>query len=88
MLLDKDNDEKISKDEFESWARDYAVELKKQDDQLKKVEKLEQRLANASTKKEIQQAERELKSERDALNKLNKDAKAYEKALQNAMKKK
>jgi Ca2+-binding EF-hand superfamily protein len=58
MLLDKDNDEKISKDEFESWARDYAVELKKQDDQLKKVEKLEQRLANASTKKEIQQAER------------------------------
>src|SRR6266851_2969124 len=24
-LVDKDNDEKVSKDEFESWARDFAV---------------------------------------------------------------
>src|SRR5713226_925521 len=80
-LVDKDNDEKVSKDEFESWARDYAVDLKKQDDQLKKVLQAEQRLANATSKKEIQQLERELKSERDAMNKFNKEEKAYAKAL-------
>ena len=45
--LDKDKDEKISKEEFESWARDYAVQLKHQDDQIKKTLKAEQRLANA-----------------------------------------
>ena len=87
-LVDKDLDEKVSKDEFETWAREYAVELKKQDDQLKKVLLAEQRLANATSKKEIQQLERELKSERDALNRLNQDEKAFVKALQKTMKKK
>jgi hypothetical protein len=87
-LVDKDLDEKVSKDEFETWAREYAVELKKQDDQLKRVLLAEQRLANATSKKEIQQLERELKSERDALNRLNQDEKAYVKALQKTMKKK
>jgi Ca2+-binding EF-hand superfamily protein len=84
--LDTDKDEKISKDEFETWARDYAVQLKHQDEQIKKVLAAEQRLANATAKGEIHAIEKELKAERDALNKLNKAEKAYEKALQHAMK--
>ena len=84
--LDTDKDEKISKDEFETWARDYALQLKHQDEQIKKVLAAEQRLANASAKGEIRAIEKELKAERDALNKLNKAEKAYEKALQQAMK--
>jgi hypothetical protein len=86
-LLDKNNDEKISKDEFESWARDYAVQLKQQDDQLKKVLAAEQRLAAATSKAEIQQLQKELKAEQHAMNQLTKNEKAYMKALQHAMKK-
>jgi hypothetical protein len=86
--LDKDNDEKVSKDEFETWARDYAVQLRNLDDQIRKVARMEERLAAATTKKEIQNVERELRAERDALNKLNRQEKAFDKALQQAMKKK
>jgi Ca2+-binding EF-hand superfamily protein len=81
-LVDTDKDEKVSKDEFETWAREYAVELKKQDDQIKKVLAAEQRLAAATSKAEIQQLQKELKAEQNALNKLNKNEKAYLKALQ------
>jgi Ca2+-binding EF-hand superfamily protein len=84
--LDKDKDDKVSKDEFESWARDYAVQLKHLDEQLKKVLAAEQRLARAETKKEIEAVQRELKAEQNALNKMNNAQKAYEKALQQAMK--
>jgi Ca2+-binding EF-hand superfamily protein len=86
-LLDTDKDEKVSKDEFETWAREYAVELKQQDDQAKKVLAAEQRLAAATTKAEIHQLQKELKAEQAAMNKLNKNEKAYLKALQHAMKK-
>jgi hypothetical protein len=86
-LVDTDKDEKVSKDEFETWAREYAVELKQQDDQLKKVLAAEQRLAVATSKVEIHQLQKELKAEQAAMNKLNKNEKAYIKALQHAMKK-
>jgi len=86
--LDKDNDEKVSKDEFENWARDYAVQLRNLDDQIRKVARLEARLAAATTRTEIQNVDRELSAERDALNKLNRQEKAFDKALQKAMKKK
>jgi Ca2+-binding EF-hand superfamily protein len=84
--LDKDKDDKVSKDEFENWARDYAVQLKHLDEQIKKTLAAEQRLARAETKKEIEALQRELKAEQGALNKLNNGQKAYEKMLQQAMK--
>jgi hypothetical protein len=84
--LDKDKDDKVSKGEFESWARDYAVQLKHLDEQLKKVLTAEQRLARAETKKEIEALQRELKAEQNALNRINNGQKAYEKALQQGMK--
>ena len=87
--LDKDNDEKISKDEFESWARSYAVSLKKQLETLQKIEKTEAKLARAEAKlgaKERRALEADLKTEREALDKMARDAMAFEKQLQRAMK--
>jgi Ca2+-binding EF-hand superfamily protein len=84
--LDKDKDDKVSKDEFENWARDYAVQLKHLDEQIKKVLAAEQRLARADAKKEAEALQRELKAEQAALNKLNNGQRAFEKTLQQSMK--
>jgi hypothetical protein len=89
VQLDKNGDEKISKDEFESWARDYAVQLKKQLDVLQRIEKAEAKLANSEAKlgaKEKRAVKAELKKDREVLNKMNSEAKAFEKQLQQAMK--
>jgi hypothetical protein len=93
VALDGDNDQKISKDEFETWARDYAVSLKQQIDTLTRIAAAEQKLAalqNAATKKEatkeIRAAEADLKKEQAAYKKMTKQVKNFEKALQQAMK--
>jgi len=96
MALDSDNDEKISKDEFESWARDYAVALKQQLDALASIALVEQKLAalqNAGSTltpkalaKEQKALGAQLKKEQAAYKKMTKDAKNFEKHLQQAMK--
>jgi hypothetical protein len=93
VALDSNNDEKISKDEFESWARDYAVSLKQQLDSLKRIEEAELKLAalqNAANKKEaakeIKTIERDLKKEQEAYKKMTKDVKSFEKKLQEVLK--
>ncbi len=87
--LDTDKDEKISKDEFETWARSYAVQLKQQLDTLQKIEADELKLAalqNSTNKKEIHALESELKKDQQAYRKMMKEAKNFEKQLQKAMK--
>jgi hypothetical protein len=93
VALDSDNDQKISKDEFETWARDYAVSLKQQQDALTRIAAIELKLAalqNAANKKEaakeIRTVEAELKKEQGAYKKMTKEAKNFEKQLQQAMK--
>ena len=89
VALDSDNDEKISKDEFESWARDYAVALKQQLDALQRIAAFEQKLAalqNTAGKKEIQAIQQELKKEQAAYKKMTQNAKSFEKHLQQVMK--
>jgi len=96
VTLDKDGDDKISKDEFNSWARDSAVSLKQQLDSLLRVAAVEQQLAalqNSTNKlaakelaKEIKAIESELKKEQQAYNKMTKNAKNYEKHLLQALK--
>jgi hypothetical protein len=96
VQLDSDGDEKISKDEFESWARDYAVQLKAQLDAQQRVQNLESKLAalavnaaNLSQKelaKETKAVEAELKKEQKALNKMTANARSFEKQLLQAMK--
>lgn len=80
--LDRDGDEKISKDEFDSWAREYAVHLKKQADALKRITHAEERLARATKAAEKRTLESELKQEREALSQLNREMKAFEKVNQ------
>jgi hypothetical protein len=92
VALDSNSDERISKDEFESWARDYAVSLKQQLDALARIEAAELKLAalqNATKKeaaKEIKTIERDLKKEQEAYKKMTKDVKSFEKKLQEVMK--
>ncbi len=91
--LDVNGDGRISKDEFESWARDYAVALKHQEQALKKIATTEHKLTTLSknsakmTARELaaeQKAlESELKREQEALKKLSK---VYDKQFQQAMK--
>jgi hypothetical protein len=94
VALDGDNDERISKDEFESWARDYAVSLKQQIDALARITAIEQKLAalqNATNKKEaakeIKTIEKDLKKEQAAYQKMTKNAKNFEKQLLAAVQK-
>lgn len=89
VALDKDGDEKISKDEFETWARDYAASLKQQIDTLQRIADAEAKLAGGVklTKKEQHALEKELKADQEAIKKLNKEAKSFEHHLQQAMKK-
>jgi hypothetical protein len=86
VKLDQDGDGQISRAEFMTWARDYAVQLKQQADQEAKVALLETKMAAAATPKEIKALEKELKKEQAAASKLQnqvtKEMKALEKAMQ------
>jgi Ca2+-binding EF-hand superfamily protein len=85
VQLDQDNDGKISRDEFMSWARDYAVQLKDQAAQEKKLLSLETRLQSASAR-ESKTIERELKREQAKLDKLTSGKLAAEKTIEQHLK--
>jgi hypothetical protein len=85
--LDKDGDGMISRDEFEDWARNYALGLKQQMDAQARLASLEQRLLNPNlSAKERHRLEADLKKEQTAFNNMTKATKAFEKQLQQAMK--
>ena len=79
---DTNKDGQISKDEFDAWARDYAVQLKHQADALKRIAHAEERLAKATKAAEQRALQNEIKQEHNALNQLNKEMKAFEKLNQ------
>jgi Ca2+-binding EF-hand superfamily protein len=83
--LDANNDGRISKDEFTTWARDYAVQLKHQNDALKKIQKLQTKLESTTKAGDQKQLQGEIKKEQEALKKLDKQTKGFEKALQQHM---
>lgn len=82
--LDKDGDEKVSREEFELWAHDYALkqleQQKQAEDQQKKVAALQAKMQQAALK-EMKKMETELKKERDALIKLNQQIEAKQRSL-------
>jgi Ca2+-binding EF-hand superfamily protein len=80
VQLDQDNDGQISRDEFMNWARDYAVQLKDQAAQEKKLLALETKLQNASGK-EAKTLEKELKKEQAKIDKMNSSMNSAEKAM-------
>jgi len=85
VQLDQDNDGQISRDEFMSWARDYAVQLKDQAAQEKKLLALETKRQNASGK-EAKTVEKELKKEKAKIDKMNAAMSTAEKAMQQHLK--
>ena len=70
VQLDQDGDGQISRDEFMTWARDHAVQMKAQADEEAKLAAMEAKLANGTTSKELKALERELKKERQEYAKL------------------
>jgi len=89
VQLDQNADEMISRSEFLSWARDYAVQLKTADDNARALLRLQQQLATAKPgSKQHKTLEAQLKKQQASIDKLNKSVKAYDAALVKAMKKK
>ena len=90
VQLDQDGDGQISRSEFLSWARDYAVQLKARAAQDAKVAALEAKVAAGGTPKEIKALERELKKEQQASTKIQgqmtKQMIAFDKAMQHQLK--
>jgi Ca2+-binding EF-hand superfamily protein len=78
VLLDQDNDEKISRQEFETWACGYAVEVKKLQEALAHIARVERRLAADLTATARVEARRELRREQQALAKLRKQVRHFE----------
>ena len=79
--LDTDGDGKVSKSEFDAWARGYAVQLKQQNDQAKRVTRLEGRLNGSLRAAERQKVEAELRHEQTELRKLTEQQRNFEKQL-------
>ena len=88
IQLDKDNDEKVSRAEFESWAVDLAVQLKSQIEAQQRLLQLQQRAEAPKLKAaEKKKLELELKREREAYHKLQQKVQRLEKHFQEARKK-
>ena len=86
QMLDKDGDEKISRAEFENWAQEYAMALKKQSDQQAKLLKAQQKLQKSTNVKERHKLEVELKRETQALQRNTQLLQALDKHIQQHMK--
>ena len=85
VQLDQDNDGRISREEFMDWARGYAVQLKDQAAQEKKMLALETKKQSAGGK-ESKTLEKELKKEQTKLDKMNTSMSSAEKALEKQFK--
>src|SRR5262249_48596604 len=65
--LDKDGDEKISRKEWDAWAKDYVTGMKPILDAQRRIEQAERKLASHKPgTKQYRQAEAELRQEREA----------------------
>jgi hypothetical protein len=79
--LDTDGDGKVSKSEFETWARGYAAQLKQVNDQAKRVARAEARLSGKLNATQRQKVEGELRHEQEELRKLNDQQRSFERQL-------
>ncbi len=85
--LDQNNDGKISRAEFLTWAREYAVRWKKADALLAKLATAQQKLAAAKPgTKTYQTHQGKVAGHQASLAQLNKQMKAFEKAVQQQLK--
>ncbi|HEV3263360.1 MAG TPA: EF-hand domain-containing protein [Gemmataceae bacterium] len=86
VQLDKDNDEKISYDEYLNWARTYAVQLKKVSALQAKITKAEARLEQQLSQKARRQAQSNLNRLRRQIAKMNGQAAGFDRYLRKVMK--
>jgi hypothetical protein len=85
--LDQNNDGKISRAEFLTWAREYAVQWKKADALQSKLAAAQQKLAAAKPGTKTHQGlQTKVAGHQAALAQMNKQTKAFEKALQQQLK--
>ena len=85
--LDQNNDGKISRAEFLTWAREYAVRWKKADAVLTKLATAQQKLASAKPgTKTYQTHQNKVAGHKATLAQVNKQMKAFEKAVQHQLK--
>jgi hypothetical protein len=85
--LDQNNDGKISRAEFLTWAREYAVRWKKADALLAKLATAQQKLASAKPgTKTYQTHQGKVAGHQAALAQVNKQMKAFEKAIEHQLK--
>ena len=86
VQLDQDDDGKISRHEFLSWARDLSVQLKQQADQQAALAKLQQKLASAKPgSKAYKDLEKQINKENAALQKLVNQSNQLTRALDKQM---
>jgi hypothetical protein len=67
LLADKNGDGKLSKAEYDGWAKQYAHQLARHDELETDVKQTEARLKKATTAKARQQAQRDLQRHTQAL---------------------
>ncbi len=85
IKLDQDGDKKISRSEFQDWARDYAVQLKKLAELQERIAAAERRLAGKIATAEKHRVTKELQNQRKAVAELKKQVhhlEAIDKQLQ------
>jgi len=77
--LDKDRDDKISRDEFMEWARDYAIQLRDQAEAQKKLAEIQARYNKLPAKsKDRKSVEAQLKKQQREINQLQSKLKKYQ----------
>ena len=87
VQLDVDRDQKISRDEFTAWARDYAVQLKKQAAEQKKLQDLQRRLARARPmSRTYGRLQAQLRKQRAAIQRMEREMRAFERSVNRALK--
>jgi hypothetical protein len=79
--LDQNGDGKVSRKEFESWARDFAAERKKQLQAETRLLQAEAKLQQAAAGTDVRLLQAELKKEQAAVKELEKQRKAFEKHI-------
>jgi len=79
---DKDNDGKVSKDEFETWAKEYAGQLHNQAQAQQRILSLQLKMAKAVSQNEARSFQAMLSREHAAMNNMTRQMQAYEQHLQ------
>jgi hypothetical protein len=86
VQLDTDGDKKISRAEFEAWARDCSVQLKRYNDTREDIRQIQAGLARAANRAQKARLERELASARRTLSQVRDQLQKLQQHFRHAQK--